>query len=207
MKYLYLIVIIFFLTSCEYQEEYEYEVNMPNNAIRFIRTEDDTSILINKDEVYYLLLLNKPNVNIEVDYLIKYNNEETDVESDEEYYLDKTVTINNIEFKKNDKIEINLNNKKICVYINELNKDNYSSCNFIYIYNPDNNFYITLNSELLGLFYHSYQKFNYRFLMHLATVWIDSFTLDQDSYTTLVIEDDAFTVTSNKIKVKTIHKK
>ena len=207
MKYLYIIVIIFFLTSCDYQEEKEYEEYFPNNSFRFIRTEEDTSIIINKDQTYYLLLLNKQNINTEVEYLIKYKDIKTNIKTEEEYLLDKDLTINNIEFKINNKIEINLNDKNICIYIKELDKDEYSDCNFIYLYNPDKDFYITLNSDLLGLLYHSYTKFNYRFMRHLATVWIDSFTIDSPSYTTIILDNNDFTVTSDKIRVKTIHKK
>ena len=209
MKYKYIIVIIFLLTSCTNQtyselEEYNY---IPNNSIRFIRTEEDTSLLINKDDTYYLLLLNHQNIDIEVDYLIKYKDINTNIDSEEEYVLLDNIIVNDIEYKLNNKIEIDMNDQNICIYLKELDKDDYSECNFIYLYNPDKNFYITLNSDLLGLFYHSYTKFNYKFLNHLGTVWIDSFTIDVSSYTTLTIEEDDFNVTSNKIKGQTIHKK
>ena len=207
MKKIYFIVVIFLLCSCTYyvvNEDYDY---IPDNSIRFIRNEDDTSILINKDNIYYLLLLNKQNVNMEVDYLIKYKNMDTDIECNEEYILYDDMVIDNIEFKINNKIEIVLNDNNICIYIKELDKDDYSECDFIYLYNPDNNIYITLNSELLGLFYHSYTKFNYKFLYHMGTVWIDSFTIDMLSYTTITIKDNDFQIVSNKIRSKTIHKK
>ena len=42
---------------------------------------------------------------------------------------------------------------------------------------------------------------------HLGYAWIDSFTIDTSSYTTLTINEDDFQVTSNKIRGKTIHKK
>lgn len=208
MKYIYPIVIIFLLSSCSYQElDEDYYNYIPDNSVRFIRIGDETSILINKDNIYYLLLINKQNIDIEVDYLIKYKNIETNIEFKEEYNLNNHITINDIEFKVNNKIEINLNDQNICIYIKELNKDDYSNCNFIYLYNPDKNFYITLNSDLLALFYHSYTKFNYKFMHHMATVWIDSYTLDYSSCTTLTLDDEDFYVTSNKIKNKTIHKK
>lgn len=209
MKYIYFVVIIFLLSSCTYisEEEYEDYNYIPNNSIRFIKTDNDTSLLINKNNTYYLLLINSQNINIEIDYLIKYKDVETDIDAEEEYILQNNLVIDEMEFKINNKIEINLNNHSICIYIKELDKDDYGNCNFIYLYNPDNNFYITLNSDLLGLFYHSYTKFNYKFLYHLTTVWIDSFTIDSSSYTTLTIEEDDFTVTSNKIRGKTIHKK
>lgn len=208
MKYIYLIVIIFLLTGCSSSDDYvSYIEYTPNNSIRFIRTEGDTSVLINKDEINYLLLLNKENINdIEVNYLIKYKDINTSIKSDEEYILNDDITINNIEFDINNKIEIKVEDYNICIYIKELDEDNYTECNFIYLYNPDKDFYITLNSDLLGLMYHSYTKFNYKFLHHLATVWIETYTMDKDSYTTISLEDD-FEVTSDKIRTKTIHKK
>ena len=54
MKYLYLIVIIFLLSSCTYYNEETEDYNyLPDNSLRFIRTEEDTSILIHKDNIYY----------------------------------------------------------------------------------------------------------------------------------------------------------
>lgn len=209
MKKIFLIVTIFLLCSCTYEidneiQDYNY---IPDNSVRFIRTNNETSLLINKDDTYYLLLLNEQNIDIEVDYLVKYKNIDTDIESNEEYLLNRDIVIDYIEFRLNNKIEINLSNQNICIYIKELDKDDYSNCNFIYLYNPDKDFYITLDSELLGLFYHSYTKFNYKFLHHMGTVWIDSFTIDASSYTTLTLEDNDFKITSNKIRGKTIHKK
>lgn len=209
MKYLYLIVIIFLLTSCysiisDDIEDYNY---LPDNSIRFIRTDNETSILINKDDIYYLLLLNDQNIDIEVDYLIKYKEIETDIDYEQEYLLEDTLAINNLEFKLNNKIEVSMNNQNLCIYIKEIDEDDYSNCNYIYLYNPDKNFYITLNNDLLILFYHSYTKFNYKFMRHLTTVWIDSYTIDSSSYTTLTFDEDDFIVTSDKIRNKTIHKK
>lgn len=207
MKYIYLILIILLLPACSYtkvNEDYNY---LPNNSLRFIRTEHDTSLLINKDNTYYLLLLNKDNINIDVDYLIKLNNVKSNVRAKKEIYLNKDLTINSITFKINDKVEILFNNKKFCIYIKNLDQDNYSSCDFLYLYDPDENFYITLNNNLLVLFYQSYTKFNYKFMYHLSTVWIDSYTIDPSSYTTLTISRDNFEITSNEIRGKTIHKK
>lgn len=208
MKYIYLIVIIFLLTSCSHNVEYTFYTSdyIPNNSIRFIRTDIDTSILINKDDIYYLLLLNEENINnINVDYIIKYRDISTSINT-EEYLLEDKITINNIEFNIDNKIDININDYKICIYLKELSVDDFEDCNFIYLYNPDKKFYITLNSDLLGLIYNSYTKFNYKFLHHLATVWIETYTIDKNTYLTINL-DDEIEVTSGKIRTKTIHKK
>ena len=82
------------ITSCSYKEEYKEDYNyLPNNSIRFIKTKEDTSLLINKDNTYYLLLLGDQNINIKVDYLIKTNNNKVNIKSGEEYYLKETLTI------------------------------------------------------------------------------------------------------------------
>ena len=115
--------------------------------------------------------------------------------------------LQDIIFKINDKIEIILNNKTFCIYLDRLNKDNFLECDFIYLYDIDKDFYITIDSNLLVLFYDAYTKFNYKFMYELSKVWIDSYTISNDSYTTLTIYEDNFCVSSYKIRGKTIHKK
>lgn len=208
MKYIYFVVIIFLLTACDYSYDIEDYNYLDDSSLRFIRREEDTSILINKNDKYYLLLLGNSNLDdIEVDYLIKYKNIDVDIDFDEEYLLNGELVINDLSFNVNDKIEIIMNDNFFCIYMKELDSDNYSECDFIYLYNPDSNFYITLNSDLKILFYHSYTKFNYRFLQHLATVWIDSYTIDSSSYTTLTIEQNYFEVVGTKMRGKTVHRR
>jgi len=202
------IILSISINSCSYKKDIKEDYNyIPNNSIRFIKTKKDTSLLINKDNIYYLLLLGNPNIDIKVDYLIKTKNNKENNKSSEEYYLKDTLTINDITFRKNDKIEVIMNNKKLCIYKKELNKDNFSSCDFIYFYKIDYSFYITLNSNITALFIDSYTKFNYRFMYHLSTVWLDSYSIDDNSYTTLTFYKDNFEVTSSEIRGKTIHKK
>lgn len=209
MKYVYFVVVIFLLSGCAYDfgevEDYNY---LDDNSIRFVRSNNDTSILINKSDKYYLLLLESSNIDdIEVDYLIKYRDVNSNIEHDEEYLLEDNLVINELEFNINDKIEIVMNDNLFCIYVKEIDRDNFRECNFIYLYNIDNDFYITLNSDLKGLFYHSYTKFNYKFLHHLTTVWIDSFIIDSSSYTTIIFDGDDFEVSSYKIRGNTVHRR
>lgn len=194
MKYLYLILTIILLSSCTYKEEKEDYNFIPNNTIRFIKTKEDSSLLINKDEILYLVVLNRQNIDIDTNYLININD------------IEKDLIINDISFKVSDKVEININNYNFCIYIKEIDNDNYTNCDFIYLYNPDNNFYITLNRSNLVLFYEEYTKFNYKFTYELSTTWIDSYTISNTSYTDLIL-DDNFKVVSHKIRGKTIHKR
>ena len=194
MKYIYLMMSLLFLVSCEYREEIEDYNYLDNNSIRFIKTGNDTELLINKDDIFYLIILDNKNSDIYYDYLIDMNNI-------------SSININNIIFNVNDKIEILFDDKKFCIYKKELDRDNYSDCDFIYLYKIDNDFYITLNNNISVLFYDAYSSFNYRFMYMLSNVWIDSYTIDVDSYTTLTLKDNDYEVSSYKIRGKTIHKK
>lgn len=206
MKYICLIIIIL-ISGCTYKEKEKEDYNiLDNNSIRFIKENNSTTFMINKDNEYYLLPLGDTSID-NIDYLIKINNTKYDIKYKEEYLLDKDIIINDIEFKINDKIEIIMNNNIFCIYMRELDKDNYSECDFIYLYNIDKDFNITLMDNLLILFYDTYTKFNYKFMYELSKVWIDSYTISNTSYTTLTLYEDNFNVTSYKIRGKTIHKK
>ncbi len=196
MKKIYLLLpLLILLPSCsKYQkmsEDYNY---LEENSIRFIKNKT-TSLLINKDNIYYLLSLDNNKEDIYKDHYINLKE------------IDKEITINDIQIKKNDKIEIILDNYNFCIYIKDIDKDNYKNCNFIYLYNIDKDFYITLNNNIEILFYDSYTKFNYKFLYHLSLVWIDTYTIDPSSYLTLTLKEDSYIVKADKIRGKTIHKK
>lgn len=196
MKKIYLLLpLLILLPSCtKYQKQSEDYNYLEENSIRFIKNKN-TSLLINKDNTYYLLSLEDHKEDVYRDYYINLKD------------IDKEITINDIQIKKNDKIEIILDNYNLCIYIKDIDKDNYKNCNFIYLYNIDKDFYITLNNNIEILFYDSYTKFNYKFLYHLSLVWIDTYTIDPSSYLTLTLKEDSYIVKADKIRGKTIHKK
>lgn len=195
MKKIYLLLLLILLPSCtKYQKQSEDYNYLEENSIRFIKNKN-TSLLINKDNIYYLLSLDNNKEDVYRDYYINLKD------------IDKEITINDIQIKRNDKIEIILDNYNLCIYIKDIDKDNYKNCNFIYLYNIDKDFYITLNNNIEILFYDSYTKFNYKFLYHLSLVWIDTYTIDPSSYLTLTLKEDSYIVKADKIRGKTIHKK
>ena len=195
MKKIYLLLLLILLPSCtKYQKQSEDYNYLEENSIRFIKNKN-TSLLINKDNIYYLLSLEDHKEDVYRDYYINLKD------------IDKEITINDIQIKRNDKIEIILDNYNLCIYIKDIDKDNYKNCNFIYLYNIDKDFYITLNNNIEILFYDSYTKFNYKFLYHLSLVWIDTYTIDPSSYLTLTLKEDSYIVKADKIRGKTIHKK
>lgn len=196
MKYIYLLLIILLLPSCKTipkdKEDYNY---LEDNSIRFIKDKEDTELLINKNNIFYLIVLdNKLDITIPYDQIINIPNKETLSQED----LIITIT---------DKIEITLNNNTLCIYQKHLDQDNYKDCDYIYLYKIEDNFYITLNNNIKMLFYNAYTKFNYRFLYMLSQVWIGTTTLEDETYTTLTIEKNDFTITTTKKRGKTIHKR
>ena len=127
---------ILLLTGCSsyYRKEEDYNY-LSNNSIRFIR-DDTTCFLINRNDIYYLLYFDYFDSDIYSDYYIDLND------------IDSGIVINDLVIKRNDKIEINIDNYNFCIYIKELDRDNYGNCDFLYLYDIDDDFYITLNNDI-----------------------------------------------------------
>ena len=119
------------MTGCTFSNDYKEDYNiLENNSIRFIKSDASISFLINKDNTFYLLVLNGTTVT-DTDYLIKIDNTKYNINYTEEYLLKDTLVLQDIIFKINDKIEIILNNKTFCIYLDRLNKDNFlHSCEY-----------------------------------------------------------------------------
>ena len=62
------------MTGCAFSNDYKEDYNiLENNSIRFIKSDASISFLINKDNTFYLLVLNGTTVT-DTDYLIKIDN-------------------------------------------------------------------------------------------------------------------------------------
>ena len=123
MKYLYIIILLFIMTGCTFSNDYKEDYNiLENNSIRFIKSDASISFLINKDNTFYLLVLNGTTVT-DTDYLIKIDNTKYNINYTEEYLLKDTLVLQDIIFKINDKIEIILNNKTFCIYLDYIRKE------------------------------------------------------------------------------------
>lgn len=190
MKYIYLILCLL-ICSCSYNKKEDYNY-LEDNSVRFIRKNNTTELLINKNNTFYLVVLDNYIEDIPHDYLIDINKSN---------YIDSNVVV-----ETKDKIEITLDNKKICIYTPKYKNSNYQDCNFLYLYKISKDFYLELNDNIT-LLYNSYTKFNYKFMHALAVVWIDTYTVDENSYTTLTLNNNKYIVTSYKRRGKTIHKK
>ena len=66
------------MTGCTFSNDYKEDYNiLENNSIRFIKSDASISFLINKDNTFYLLVLNGTTVT-DTDYLIKIDNTKKD---------------------------------------------------------------------------------------------------------------------------------
>ena len=146
------------MTGCTFSNDYKEDYNiLEDNSIRFIKSDASISFLINKDNTFYLLVLNGTTIT-DTDYLIKIDNTKYNINYTEEYLLTNTLVLQDIIFKINDKIEIILNNKTFCIYLDRLNKDNFLECDFIYLYGSLNLYsdhtleaeYIIINPNILS---------------------------------------------------------
>ena len=98
MKYQYLFICLI-LCSCTYlpkeKEDYNY---LEDNSIRFIKTKNNTEILINKDNIFYLITMSDTKTTTTYDYLINLT-------------TTQNIKINNLTIYTDDKINI----RKKCI--------------------------------------------------------------------------------------------
>jgi len=198
---IFLVIIILFLTGCSKTIYVDNEEEIENNSIVFIKKELSTSILIKKDGIYSLVELNNEDkiydieLDFEINNLILLEDVITNIEYDYKYILEDSVLLNDIKISKSDKIEIDVEKNKFCVYDKDVSEfGDYSSCDFIYILNNEENVYIKLNNNMKVLFYNEYVNFSSKFLEHLYTTWIDSYIINDDVLTVLTIEGNDFIV-------------
>ena len=109
-----------FICSCSYQDNREDYNFLENNSIRFIKNDTGIILLINKNDIFYKVILNDID-DIYYDYVIDINKTR--------YFCN-----NDIIYRRDDKIEIMMNNKRLCIYIDRYKDSDYRDCNFIYLY-------------------------------------------------------------------------
>ena len=143
--------------------------------------------------------LNKTSLNKIKFFCDNYEDIIVDFESFNKYFLN-TITYDNRSMKDCSERAI------VTFYIEECEKL-FETYNIDESIDIDDDFYITLSNDMYILFYDSYTRFNYRFMYHLALIWVDSYTIDKSSYLTMTIRDNNFIITTDKIRGKTIHKK
>lgn len=120
-------------------------------------------------------------------HLILSNNQ--DITSDNKYNLQKTNLSYLKTSVKQNIISINFYNYKFCIYQEGENKD-LNNCTFIYFDSINDDIYINDTNKVV--FYS--QKISDEFKEELYTKWIDSYTIDDKSYTILKIKKDNYNI-------------
>ena len=126
-----------FICSCSYKDNREDYNFLEDNSIRFIKNDTGIILLINKNDIFYKVILNDID-DIYYDYVIDINKTR--------YFCN-----NDIIYRSDDKIEIMMNNKRLCIYMDRYKDSDYRDCNFIYLYDINKDFYIELNDNMVLL--------------------------------------------------------
>ena len=102
MKYLYLFLCLT-LCSCTYLPKEKEDYNfLEDNSIRFIKTKNNTEILINKDNIFYLIVMDSAKPSTTYDYLINLT-------------TTQNIKINNLTIYTDDKVNILLTKKYVSI--------------------------------------------------------------------------------------------
>lgn len=201
MKKLYILVIIVLLTGCTKSIYVDNQDEIENNSIIFIRNDLSTSLLIYEDDKYSLIELENKDkiytisINVSVDNLILVDDVLTTIDYENKYILLEDIILDDLKIEKNDKVLIELNDNKVCIYNKYISlKGNFSMCDFVYILNNEENVYISLNNDMKVLFYNEHIKFSSKFLEHLYTTWIDTYIINKNELTLLNINEEDYIV-------------
>lgn len=201
MKRLYILVIIILLTGCTKSIYVDNQYEIENNSIIFIRNDLSTSLLIYEDDKYSLIELENKDkiytisINVSVDNLILVDDVLTTIDYENKYILLDNIILDDLKIEKDDKVLIELNDNKVCIYDKNISlKGNFSMCDFVYILNNEEEVYISLNNDMKVLFYNEHINFSSKFLEHLYTTWIDTYIINNNELTLLEIKEEDYVV-------------
>ena len=101
-----------FICSCSYKDNREDYNFLEDNSIRFIKNDTGIILLINKNDIFYKVILNDID-DIYYDHVIDINKTR--------YFCN-----NDIIYRRDDKIEIMMNNKRLCIYMDRYKAVSYT---------------------------------------------------------------------------------
>ena len=174
------------------------DLNLAPDEIGIIISDASDFLLVKRNDENTLIAYNdvdKNNLNNfynlfdikKLHHLILSNNQ--DITSDNKYNLQKTNLSYLKTSVKQNIISINFYNYKFCIYQEGTNKD-LNNCTFIYFDTINDDVYINDTNKVV--FYS--QKISDEFKEKLYTKWIDSYTIDDNSYTILKIKKDNYNI-------------
>jgi len=200
-------LIIVYIIVIKYKVENAFvekiDLNLKENemGITFITLEDSKSLLINKDDVKLLVVLEYLNSNKINNVLKMFGVEKLDyIIMNDEYNIDilanKNKVINNKQLKIKDisffnhdnELKINYLDHNFCVYEKISEKSFYDDCKYIYFLTVDKD--IKVNDSVNMVFYN--EDTNPTYLENLYNQWIDIYMVKKDYFVTLKLDEDNY---------------
>ena len=166
---------------------------IPINSIIFINDKLDHYLLIKYQDKYDLIIVSPTKsdlskvkkITTKIDKIYLYQNQIVDISYNKKYLLNKNQIIDNIEYQ-NQILTISINNQKFCLY---KRSSSTVSCNFVYIEDNNKDIFIKLNDKIDILFFHLQKHFSNLFIEEIYSNWLDTYSLTDNNYTILTIQD------------------
>lgn len=166
---------------------------IPINSIIFINDKLDHYLLIKYQDKYDLIIVSPTKsdlskvkkITTKIDKIYLYQNQIVDISYNKKYLLNKNQIIDNIEYK-NQILTISINNQKFCLY---KRSSSTVSCNFVYIEDNNKDIFIKLNEKIDVLFFHLQKHFSNLFIEEIYSNWLDTYSLTDNNYTILTLQD------------------
>ena len=166
---------------------------IPIDSIIFINDKLDHYLLIKYQDKYDLIIVSPTKsdlskvkkITTKIDKIYLYQNQIVDISYNKKYLLNKNQIIDNIEYK-NQILTISINNQKFCLY---KRSSSTVSCNFVYIEDNNKDIFIKLNDKLDVLFFHLQKHFSNLFIEEIYSNWLDTYSLTDNNYTILTLQD------------------
>ena len=198
-------LIIVYILIIEYKMDDTYvskiDLNLKEKemGITFINLEDSKSLLINKEDIFILVILEYLNDNKINEVLKMFGIEKLDyVLMNDEYNMDilvsnkvinkKKFKVKDISFFNNDnELKINYLDHNFCVY-EKIQEESDKDCKYIYFLTVDKK--IEVDEEVNMVFYD--EDTNPDYLESLYNQWIDIYMIKKEYFVTLKLDEDNY---------------
>lgn len=195
------VIIIKHKIADTFVEKIDLNLKDKEMGITFITLEDSKSLLINKDNIKMLVVLEYLNSNRMNDVLKVFGIDKLDyILMNDEYNIDvlannskiinnKQLKIKDVSFSNhNDEMKISYLNHNFCVYEKISNQNFSDDCKYIYFLTVDKD--VQVNDNVNMVFYN--EDTNPDFLEPLYNQWIDVYMVKKDYFVTLKLDEDNY---------------
>lgn len=177
-------------------------LNLDDNEIGIIIYNNEEDFLMfkenNRSTLFVINMVNRVKIRNfldvfaidKIDNLIVYPNIDIKIDSENKYYVNEKIDLENIKFERYDNIlKINIYDYNLCIY-NAGNNNNIDDCTFTYFKDIDDKLKITDKNKVV--FYN--ENIGEKFQEKLYTKWIDNYSLSKDVYTVLKVKKDNYNI-------------